>query len=129
VFRNPSRRHCSTPDEEQNGRYGRPNDKAPSLNIYGDGVKDAALKELKELIKKTPEFKKLSQHQGVQGSRAVDAGRLRIAIRRSLRRRRVARARAAGVLYITRTGGTVVNTAMDRSKGRNSRSFKSAFSL
>jgi len=98
------------------------NDEAAKLaTSMGDGVKDAALKELEELIKKTPEFKKLEA--SIKAFKeAAQSSTLGVWVDRNKKILYVVGASlalgAAGVLYITRTGGTVVKTAMDPLKGK-----------
>lgn len=87
----------------------------------GDGVKDAALKELEQLIKNTPEFKKL-EASITAFKEAAQSSSLGVWVDRNKKILYVVGAAlalgTAGVLYITRTGGTIVNTAVDPLKGK-----------
>lgn len=87
----------------------------------GDGVKDAALEELEQIIKKTPEFKKLEA--SIKAFKeAAQSSSLGVWVDRNKKILYVVGASlalgTAGVLYITRTGGTVVSTAVDPLKGK-----------
>ncbi len=91
------------------------------LTSLGTGIKDAASNELIEQIKKTPQYKKLMA--SVEGfKKAAESSTLGVWIDKNKKILYVVGAAlvvgSASVLYITKTGGTVVNLAVDPLKGK-----------
>lgn len=91
------------------------------VEALGTGVKDAASKELIEKIKQTPEYKKLES--GIEGfKKAAQSSTLGVWIDRNKNVLYIVGAAlvvgTATVLYVTKTGGSLVNAAVDPLEGK-----------
>lgn len=91
------------------------------LDSLGSGVKDAASKDVIDQIKKSPEYKKLEA--SLEGFKtAAQSSALGVWIDKNKKILYVVGAAlavgTAGVLYITKTGGPLLNKAIDPLKGQ-----------
>ncbi|MGJ5813818.1 hypothetical protein [Paludibaculum fermentans] len=98
-----------------------PADSQKLLEALGTGIKDAAADNLLEQIKKTSEYKKLEA--GVEGFKtAAGSSTLGVWVDKNKKILYVVGAAlivgTASVLYITKTGGPVVNMALDPLQGK-----------
>ena len=91
------------------------------LEALGTGIKDAAANNLLDQVKKTPEYKKLEASFEAFKT-AAGSSSLGVWVDKNKNILYVVGAAlvvgTASVLYITKTGGTVVNTAVDPLKGK-----------
>jgi hypothetical protein len=87
----------------------------------GSGIKDAGSQELIAQIRKTPEFRRLEASVDAF-KKAAESSTLGVWVDRNKKLLYVVGAAlvvgTAGVLYVTKTGGQLVNTAVDPLKGR-----------